>query len=87
MSILDEIEPFIQWVIATIHYLFETMIFELPGEFDVHVFLRVHQPGMVEITMVLKIQPCLLDPETHNQDISKLLMFRKFENNILSIKR
>ena len=43
------------------------MIFELPGEYDVHVSLEVHRLDVTEITMVRKIQPCRLYPEIQRQ--------------------
>jgi hypothetical protein len=44
-------------------YLYETMIFGLPGECGARVFLRVHPLCVIEITGVQKSQPCPFDLE------------------------
>lgn len=44
-------------------YLSGTMIDELLGGYDAHVFPIAHLPYVIEIAKVLKIQPCHHDLE------------------------
>lgn len=60
-------------------YLFGTMIFELLGESGVHVSLKVHLFGSVEIIKVLKTRPSLLDPDTSVQTKHLRSDFKPFE--------